>query len=167
MPSVVNSADVVANGVSLKRAMDKGARVTNLKGYSASGVYVIEKSYTVGTASVDEIGDEYHFFTFPLNCHLIDLRVKTADLDTGTSVLRANIITDDGSTETTLITGSASFAAAAGSASLDAGADPTAFAVGGKDLAMKVTTAANVAAAGAVTVRAVVLLGAPRRLTSW
>lgn len=96
------------------------------------------------STETDDVGDEIRVIQFPQGFKLVDLQVvSTADVDTGTGTLVYDVISDDGTTETVLISGCTVGATATGKDELDRNQGNMLLDVGGDWLSVKITTAAN------------------------
>jgi hypothetical protein len=163
--AAATSTATSANKASLWRKLQRVTAARATKNLRPTGLYLIEASAAVATTNVDDANDELRIVEFPDGqVYLLDLKVELTDCDTnGAPALVVDFITDDGSTEAVLINDS-TIGQAGGTDDLDANVDMDNLEVGGKFLAMKVVTAAATAAAGTVTVRALVYIDP---VTSW
>lgn len=154
-----------ANKKALYRKLIRDTTGRSVKTTKPNGFYMIEAAVAVATTNIDDVNDELRLIEFPDgNVYLFGLKIEATDMDTnGSPTLQFDIITDDGSTERTLISNS-TIGRAGGTDDLDADVDMDFLEVGGKFLAMKVDTAAATAAAGTLTARALIYINP---ITSW
>lgn len=101
-------------------------------------------NFTPASTETDDVGDEIRVLLFPYGFKLGDFQiVSTADVDTGTAALVYDVIVDDGTTETVLLSGCQVGRTASDEDEMDKSAGFMFLDVGGKYLALKITTAAD------------------------
>lgn len=112
-------------------------------------------SFTPASTETDDIDDEIQVIRFPDGFKLIDFQiVSTADVDTGSGALVYDVIVDDNTTETVLISGCTVGATASGKDEMDRNGGNLLLDVGGLYLSLKITTPANAnAGTGALRIK--------------
>ena len=125
-------------------------------------------SFTPAATSTDDADDEIRVLYFPKGFKLVDFQiVSTADVDTGAAALVYDVIADDGTTETVLLSGCQVGRTASDEDEMDRNLGNMLLDVGGKYLALKITTPANAnAGTGALRVKGWGFMGALANPTS-
>lgn len=122
----------------------------------ASGPYLVQWINSVATTEIDNSDDSKYLGQFPLSCRLLAISVTCTDIDTHATPAHAfNLTVTDGSTPTILITGS-EVGRGGGSDQADVTTRVPGLDVSGLYCMFDTTTAAATAAAGTVTVEALV-----------
>lgn len=122
----------------------------------AQGVYFIERINTIATTEIDNADDSKYLFQFPLSCRLLAISVTATDMDShATPTLVFDLTVTDGSSPTVLISGS-TIGQGGGSDQADVTARVPGLDVSGLYCMFNPTTAAATAAAGTVTVGALI-----------
>jgi len=122
----------------------------------ASGPYLIQRINSLATTEIDNADDHKHLFQFPLSCRLLAISMTATDMDThATPAWVGNLTVTDGSTSTVLISAS-EILRGGGSDQADVTARIPGLDVSGLYCMLDTTTAAATAAAGTLTVEALV-----------
>lgn len=156
----------VANKRAVWRRFMQDARRKNAVPLDPQGFYAFNTgAQTVEATNVETAADALFVFQFPNDCYLYDLQVTITDIDTdGSPAAVFDVLTSttgaSGGTEVVLINDS-TIGQAGGSDELDRNSGHMFRDVSGLYLGIKMATGAATAAAGTITFKGIVHIGAP------
>jgi len=156
---------VNSNFVNNKIFLTKAKRVRNQSAGSPhrpNGLFFFDTgAITIATTQMDDAGDQVFALTFPGQCRLIALQVKSSDRDThATPTLVEDIIAENAAGTEIVLINDTTIGQGGLSDELDLGLNLFGVDVSAMKLGSRVVTAAATVAAGTLTYKGLVLIGA-------